>query len=173
MAKSSRAQRESEGVVVLRIVTTNNVTGGKGLCFGRARNEGKCQGMADTIGPNHPAEHVFDDNARELLNELGARAKRTTRRYRDADNPLRVDLRGAVSRTAAWLAHAPSRRPSVSRVPEIGTHGLKGVSCPFTDDAFHRVKGQDPPMPDPYRLTGSRALPALRGVRQSEVGDDG
>jgi hypothetical protein len=22
--------------------------------------------------------------------------------------------------------HAPSRRPSVSRVPEIGTHGLKG-----------------------------------------------
>jgi hypothetical protein len=126
MAKASRAQRESEGVVVPRIVVTNNATGGKGLCFGRARDEGKCQGMADTIGPNHPGEHGFADKARELLNELGARAKRTHRRRRYADHPLRADLRRSALRPAEWLAHASSRRPSVSRVPEIGTHGLKG-----------------------------------------------
>src|SRR5687768_8993767 len=50
-AKASRAQRESEGVVVLLIAATNNAVGGKGLCFGRARTEGTCQGMAGRTGP--------------------------------------------------------------------------------------------------------------------------
>ena len=57
MAKSRRAQRESEGVVVLLITVPNNAVGGKGLCFGRARNEGTCQGMAGRTGPNYPDAH--------------------------------------------------------------------------------------------------------------------
>ena len=40
-AKSSRAQRASEGVVVPRIVATNNVTGGKGPCGGQAETQGR------------------------------------------------------------------------------------------------------------------------------------
>jgi hypothetical protein len=122
MAKSSRAQRESEGVVVPRIVATNNATGGKGLCFGHARNEGTCQGMAGMTGPNHPIARVRGANAQQPRNELRTYAKSwplsISRRWDDIRRAVRDVARGAV--------HAASRRPSVSRVPEIGTHGLKG-----------------------------------------------
>ncbi len=57
-AKSAAAQRESEGVVVPSIVAQNNATGGKGLCFGHAREEGKREGMAGKTGPNHPDGHI-------------------------------------------------------------------------------------------------------------------
>ena len=41
--KSRRAQRESEGVVVLAMVAQNNAAGGKRPCFGHARRKGKCE----------------------------------------------------------------------------------------------------------------------------------
>ena len=126
MAKSSAVQRESEGTVVLLMATTKNVAGGKGPCFGRARNEGKCQGMADMIGPNHPDEFALVDNARQPPHELGTRAERLGVPTWRTDTPLRRDTRSAVRCVGRWVVHAPSRRPSVSRVPEIGTHGLKG-----------------------------------------------
>ena len=53
-AKSNRAQRESEGLVVPVMVAQNNAAGGKGLCFGLARNEGKREGMAAKSGPINP-----------------------------------------------------------------------------------------------------------------------
>ena len=121
-AKSSRAQRESEGVVVPQIVATNNATGGKGLCFGRARNEGKCQGMAGRTGPNHPDAHPRVVNAREPRYELWRPAKRL-----GVGRPqLRGDAREAICGVRVPGVHAGSGRPSVSRVPEIGMHGLKG-----------------------------------------------
>lgn len=122
MAKSSRAQRESEGVVVLRITASNNAVGGKGLCFGRARNEGTCQGMAGRTGSNHPVAHQRGDNAQQPRHELGTYAKRS----QTATAHLRSDARGVFCVLAVCAAHAASRRPSVSRVPEIGMHGLKG-----------------------------------------------
>jgi hypothetical protein len=121
-AKSSRAQRESEGVVVLRIVATNNVTGGKGLCFGHARNEGTCQGMAGTTGPNHPDALLRVVHARQSRHELWAPAKPWPLSMSDR----RGDLRRVVCGIACGTVHATSGRPSVSRVPEIGTHRLKG-----------------------------------------------
>ena len=126
MAKSSRAQRESEGVVVLRMAVTKNAVGGKDPCFGRVRNEGKCQGMADTIGPNHPGGPMPADNARQPPHALGARAERFGRPAGRADVPPRFDTRGAVRWTGRRVVHASFRRPSVSRVREIRTHGLKG-----------------------------------------------
>src|SRR5690348_14663959 len=45
-AKSSAAERESEGLVVPRRVATHNATGGKGPCFGRVAEAGACEGMA-------------------------------------------------------------------------------------------------------------------------------
>jgi hypothetical protein len=126
MAKSSRAQRESEGTEVLLRAATNNAVGGKGPCFGRARNEGTCQGMAGTTGPNHPAKRELGVNAQQPLHELGMRAERLgglTRR-------LRSDTRSVLRRVGRWAAHARSRRPSGSRVPEIGTHGLNGGPAP-------------------------------------------
>src|SRR6266545_5663579 len=73
-AKSSRAQRESEGVVVPQIVVVNNTTGGKGLCLGRARNEGKCQGMTGTTGSNHPDALLRVVHAQQPRHELGSHA---------------------------------------------------------------------------------------------------
>ena len=130
MAKSSGAQRESEGIVVPVRATTNNVVGGKGPCFGRARNEGTCEGMAGMTGPNHPGEFMLVVKAQEPPNELGTRAKRCRVPMSRTDNPLRPDIRGAVRRVGRGIVHASSRRPSVSRVPEIGTHGLNGGPAP-------------------------------------------
>ena len=121
-AKSSRAQRESEGVVVLTITAANNAVGGKGLCFGRARNEGTCEGMAGKTGPNHPVARQRGVTAQQPRHELGTYAKRLPA----AMSRLRSDVRAAFRAVAVRTAHAASRRPSVSRVPEIGTHGLKG-----------------------------------------------
>jgi len=125
-AKSSRAQRESEGIIVLLTAATNNAVRGKGPCFGRARNEGRCQGMADTIGPKHPDERLLVVNAPQLPPELGTPAKRRGGPTWRTDRPRRRDTRRAVPGAGPWIVHAGSRRPSVSRVPEIGTHGLNG-----------------------------------------------
>src|SRR5262249_35274629 len=53
-AKSSGAQRESEGVVVPPMGVKKNAPGGKGPCFGHAGDEGKREGMAGTARSNHP-----------------------------------------------------------------------------------------------------------------------
>jgi hypothetical protein len=45
MAKASAAKRESEGVIVPLISTTNNVEGGKDLCGGNGEGAGKREGM--------------------------------------------------------------------------------------------------------------------------------
>ena len=71
-AKSSRAQRESEGVVVLTITATKNAVGGKGLCFGRARNEGYVSG------------HGRQDRS-QLPRRASARRQRTTTSARAMD----------------------------------------------------------------------------------------
>ena len=126
MAKSRRAQRESEGVVVLLMATTKNVSGGKGPCFGRARNEGTCEGMAGLTGPNHPDELLLVVKAPQPPHELGTWAEWLGVPILRTDNSLRLDIRGAVRRVGRCVVHASSRRPSVSRVPEIGTHGLNG-----------------------------------------------
>jgi hypothetical protein len=125
-AKSSRAQRESEGTGVLTTTATNNVVRGKGPCFGRARNEGKRKGMAGKTGPNHPVTCERDANVRQPLHELGMRAER----FGGPTWRLRADTRRIRRGAGHGTVHAASRRPSVSRVPEIGTHGLKGGPAP-------------------------------------------
>ena len=122
MAKSSGAQRESEGIVVPRIAVTKNTAGGKGPCFGRAQQEGTCQGMAGKTGPNSPGALVRADNAQQPRPELETSAKWRSRTRTWA----RSDIRAALRKLGPYAMHAASRRPSVSRVPEIGTHGLKG-----------------------------------------------
>jgi hypothetical protein len=112
------------------IAATNNAAGGKGLCFGRVHDEGKREGMADKIGPNDPGEHWLDEEVREPQVGLWASAKRPTRPMLRAEDPRRNDTRRAARTIVTLTVHASSGRPSVSRVPEIGTHGLKGGSAP-------------------------------------------
>ena len=83
-AKSSRAQRESEGIVVpdggVQTAPTkavrHNAAGGKGPCGGHADGAGKREGMAGQTGPNDPDGRESDDKVRQLQRQLWAAAKR-------------------------------------------------------------------------------------------------
>ena len=73
MVKSSGAQRESDGVVVLAVPTV-----GKGPDFGHDGNGGKRKGMAGTAPPNYPeGRHPVPANVRQLQNRLWAAAKQS------------------------------------------------------------------------------------------------
>jgi hypothetical protein len=99
-AKSGAAQRESEGVVVPEMAMTKNVAGGKGLCFSHATGAGTSEGMAANSGPNNPCGLWIAVKAPQPLRWLWEEAKP--------------------------MAHASPGGLSVSRVPEIGMHGLNG-----------------------------------------------
>ena len=82
MAKSSVAQRESEGVVVPSMGVHQNAPGGKGPCFGHARATGTGAGMVRTAGPNHPTGIAPSDNVRRLERTLCVAAERQSRHRR-------------------------------------------------------------------------------------------
>lgn len=81
-AKSRRAQRESEGIVVLdgaQVPTKavrHNAAGGKGPCGGHAGGAGKREGMAGKTEPNDPDAGDCGDKVRQLQRQLWAAAKR-------------------------------------------------------------------------------------------------
>ena len=88
-AKSNRAQRESEGIVVLHAqaqagatkAVGQNAAGGKGPCGGHAEIAGKREGMAGQTGPKDPVdrdskEEGSSDKVRQLQRQLWAAAKR-------------------------------------------------------------------------------------------------
>ena len=138
-AKSSAAQRESEGIVVPNAVAQstaanavqNNAAGGKGPCFGHARCEGKREGMADKIGPNYPGARTCDVQVRQPQDGLWAGAKRQVAHRPRREPGTRSDACVLPPDPCVVPAvHAPSRRPSASRVREIRTHGLKGGPAP-------------------------------------------
>jgi hypothetical protein len=127
MAKSSAAQRESEGRVVPLIAVKKNAAGGKAPCFGRVRYEGKHEEMAARSGPNDPGAGSCAVQVRQLQNELQAEAERPRSFWHSPIRRARGDSRArGRGHDGCAVVHAPSGGPSVSRVPEIGTHGLKG-----------------------------------------------
>jgi len=144
-AKSSRAQRESEGIVVLdgemKISPTkavrHNAAGGKGPCGGHAEIAGKREGLAGRTGPKHPVDLASIDQARQLQRRLWAAAKRApggrvhVKYPADRGDALLVTCKAIAARAqplsvGAGPHNAASRRPLVSRVREIRMHGLKG-----------------------------------------------
>lgn len=137
-AKSRAVQRESEGIVVppreaLAARTNavkNNAAGGKGPCFGHARSEGKREGMAARSGPNHPHAHMCEVQVRQPQRGLWVGAKRCPIRQQGVEQRARGDARRrTLCCRDRFVAQAPPRRPSASRVREIRTHGLKGGSA--------------------------------------------
>src|SRR5207253_10799192 len=74
-AKSSGAQRESEGAVVPARGVKKNAPGGKGPCFDHAGEEGKREGMTGTARPNHPERCEPLEKVRRLQRKLWAAAK--------------------------------------------------------------------------------------------------
>jgi len=102
MAKSSGAQRESEGIVVPLIAATNNAAGGKGPCGGSVDRAATCEGMTGKTGSNHPERPWLLAKVRHLRDQLGFGSQ--------ALRAQRCDLSDHL----------------VSRVREIRTHGLNG-----------------------------------------------
>ncbi len=144
-AKSSRAQRESEGIVVLHAqagagatkAVWHNAAGGKGPCGGHAGGAGKREGMAGQTGPNDPVDLVSSDKVRQLQRQLWAAAKRAPGGREHVKYPAgRGDALAETCKAIAVPAqplsvgagphNAASRRPPVSRVREIRMHGLTG-----------------------------------------------
>jgi hypothetical protein len=144
-AKSSRAQRESEGIVVLdgkaRAEPTkavrHNAAGGKGPYDGHAEIAGKREGLAGKTGPKHPVGFEPIAKARQLQKQLWAAAKRAPGRRMHVKYPAggRDVLLATCQATPAPAQPLPfgvgphnaaSRRPLVSRVREIRMHGLSG-----------------------------------------------
>jgi hypothetical protein len=149
-AKSSRVQRESEGIVVLdgeakaepTKAVGHNAAGGKGPCGGHAEIAGKREGMAGQTVPNDPVdrdskEDGSSDKVRQLQRQLWAAAKRAPggqqrAKYQGGRCDDLSAARGAVHHPAQPLLarvgphNAASRRPLVSRVREIRMHGLNG-----------------------------------------------
>jgi RNA-directed DNA polymerase len=76
-AKAGAVQRESEGIVVPAIATTNNVAGGKGPWGGSDGGGGKREGMAGKPGPKNPRGPEPADKVRELRRRLYVAAKRS------------------------------------------------------------------------------------------------
>jgi len=139
MVKSSGAQRESEGVVVPGMGVQHNAPGGKGPCFGRARDGGTRKGMVRSTGPNDPGGHspIVSDglspvaNARRLPGELCAAAeRRSARRHQfpytsrwdvttlrgsrcSGDSTMRMPRAKAIGKPDAGKRHVRFERGSV------------------------------------------------------------
>ena len=74
-AKSSRAQRASEGGVVPRIVAANNATGGKAPWGGHVVGAGTCEGMSGRTGTNSPGGRSPIDKVQQLQRRLWIAAR--------------------------------------------------------------------------------------------------
>jgi len=94
MVKTRAAQRASEGVVVPRIVVTNNATGGKDPCDGHVGGAGTYEGMTGTTGSNSPGGPPPSDKVRHLQRQLWVAAKRSPGRRFHAllDRIWRADI---------------------------------------------------------------------------------
>ena len=129
-AKSSRAQRESEGIVVpdggvqpSTKAVRHNAAGGKGPCGGHADGAGKRKGMAGQTGPNDPGGEEPRDNVRQLQRQLWAAAKRAPGRRFHAlyDQMCRDDvLHEAWKRVRRNRGAAGIDRVTISEVEQYG-----------------------------------------------------
>ncbi len=142
-AKSSRAQRESEGIVVpddgaqasSTKAVRHNAAGGKGPCGGHADGAGQREGMPGETGANDPDAGDCGDKVRQLQRRLWAVAKRARLRclhaqhnacWGDAQQVACRPGQPSQSPSQKGSRNAAGRRPLVSRVREIRMHGLSG-----------------------------------------------
>src|SRR5439155_6941102 len=75
-AKTSAAQRESEGTIVVTRLATHNAGGAKGPCGGKVGGASTREGMTGRTGSNHPEGRESLDKVRQLQRRLWSVAKR-------------------------------------------------------------------------------------------------
>ncbi len=130
-AKSSAAQRESEGTVVLQTVeqsagtnaVKNNAAGGRGPYGGHADGAGTREGMAGKTGPNDPGGRRPREKVQQLQRQLWAAAKRAPGRRFHAlyDHIWRSDvLLEAWKRVKRNRGAAGADRQSLQDVEQYG-----------------------------------------------------
>jgi group II intron reverse transcriptase/maturase len=127
MVKSSPAQRESEGIVVLAIATANNVAGGKGPWGGRVGEAGTREGMAGGSGSNFPGRREPIDKVRQLQRRLWVAAKRQPGRRFHAlmDRIWRGDvLREAWRRVRRNRGSAGVDAQTIAEIEQRGAEGF-------------------------------------------------
>jgi len=139
-AKSSAAQRESEGIVVPAMVATKNAAGGKGPWGGRADGAGKREGMAGETGPNDPGGFEPREKVRELQRRLWAGAKRAPGRRFHAlfDQISRGDvLREAWKRVRQNRGAAGVDSQSIRDVEQSGVEDfLEGLGTELREGEY-------------------------------------
>ena len=127
MAKSTGAQRESDGVVVPLMGVDDNAPGGKGPDFGHAGDGGTRQGMAGTARSTSPGGHEPVDKVRRLQRRLWVAAKRSPGRRFHAlyDRILRGDVLGeAWRRVRANRGAAGVDRETLADVEAYGVERM-------------------------------------------------
>ena len=133
VAKSTAAQRESEGVMVPKTgaraagtnAAQNNAAGGKDPWGGRVGRAGKREGMAGEPGPNHPRGHEPEDKVRQLQRRLCVAAKRQPERRFHAlyDRIARSDVLAE-----AWKrvrANKGAAGVDATTIAELETYGVE------------------------------------------------
>jgi RNA-directed DNA polymerase len=136
-AKSRRAQRQSEGIVVPEgaaqaeptKAVRHNAAGGKGPCGGHAEIAGKREGMAGQTGPNDPGGDEPREEVRQLQRQLWAAAKRAPARRFHAlyDQMCRDDiLHEAWKRVRRNKGAAGVDRVTISEVEQYGVQRFLG-----------------------------------------------
>ena len=127
MAKSSAAQRVSEGVVVLRSAATNNAAGGKDPCGGHESGARTREGMTGKTGSNHPGRPGLLDKVRQWHRALWVAAKRSpTRRFHALmDRIWRADvLREAWRRVKTNRGSAGVDRLTLAEIEQGGVEAF-------------------------------------------------
>ena len=139
-AKSRRAQRESEGIVVPlgqaqagpAKAVWHNAAGGKGPCGGHAEIAGKREGMAGQTGPKDPGGDEPREKVRQLQRQLWAAAKRAPGRRFHAlyDQRCRSDvLHEAWKRVRRNKGAAGVDRMTISQVEQRSEERRVGKEC--------------------------------------------
>ena len=122
-AKSSAAQRESEGIEVLSMTVKNNAVGGKGPCGDLVGRTGKRESMTAKSGSNNSGGRPSVDKVRELQRRLWSAAKQNRKRRFHAlmDRIWRSDvLQEAWKRVKANRGTAGVDRQTLADVEQHG-----------------------------------------------------
>ena len=136
-AKTSAAQRESEGTVVVLRSATNNADGAKGPCGGNVGRASTREGMTGQTGSNYPGEREFPDKVRQLQRRLWSAAKRQPGRRFHAllDRIYRRDvLWEAWRRVRTNRGAAGIDAMTLAAVEQLGVEG-------FLEDLGRRLQG--------------------------------
>jgi len=123
MAKSSVAQRESEGIVVPAMAAQQNAVGGKDPWGGRVVTGGTRKGMDGASRPNSPGGRKSADNVQRLQRRLYVAAKQQPERCFHAlyDRIYRIDvLREAWRQVKANRGAAGVDALTIAAVVEYG-----------------------------------------------------